>query len=78
MGERVSRLLVPLLFGTVALLPPTLYLYTRTVPALAAHYPSFLRFYPHYFLPDAADLTLIETPKDRELLRTELDRGVAL
>jgi glucan biosynthesis protein C len=57
LGERVNRLLVPLLFGMVALLPTTLYLYTRTVPRLAARFPTFFRFYPHYFLPDLSDLT---------------------
>lgn len=57
LGERVNRLLVPLLFGMVVLLPPTLYLYTRTVPRLAARFPTFFQFYPHYFVPDLADLT---------------------
>jgi hypothetical protein len=40
LGERVNRLLVPLLFGMVVLLPPTLYLWTRTVPRLAARFPT--------------------------------------
>jgi glucan biosynthesis protein C len=57
LGERVNRLLVPLLFGMVVLLPPTLYLWTRTVPRLAARFPAFFQFYPHYFVPDLADLT---------------------
>jgi peptidoglycan/LPS O-acetylase OafA/YrhL len=57
LGERVNRLLVPLLFGMVVLLPPTLYLWTRTVPALAARFPTFFQFYPHSFVPDPADLT---------------------
>lgn len=55
--ERVSRLLVPILFGMVVLLPPTLYLWTRTAPRLAARFPTFFQFYPHYFVPDLADLT---------------------
>jgi hypothetical protein len=55
--ERVNRLLVPLIFGMVVLLPPTLYLWTRTEPALAARFPTFFQFYPHYFVPDPADLT---------------------
>ena len=57
LGERVDRLLVPLLFGMIVLLPPTLYLWTRTVPRLAARFPTFFQFYPHYFVPDLADLT---------------------
>jgi peptidoglycan/LPS O-acetylase OafA/YrhL len=57
MGERVNRLLVPVIFGMVVLLPPTLYLWTRTVPALAARFPTFFQFYPHYFVPDPTDLT---------------------
>jgi hypothetical protein len=57
MGERVNRLLVPLIFGMVVLLPPTLFLWTRTVPALAARFPTFFQFYPHYFVPDPTDLT---------------------
>jgi peptidoglycan/LPS O-acetylase OafA/YrhL len=57
MAERVNRLLVPLLFGMVVLLPPTLYLWTRTVPRLTARYPTFFQFYPHFFVPDLADLT---------------------
>jgi hypothetical protein len=57
LSERMSRLLVPLIFGMVVLLPPTLYLWTRTVPALAARFPTFFQFYPHYFVPDPADLT---------------------
>jgi peptidoglycan/LPS O-acetylase OafA/YrhL len=57
LGERVNRLLVPLLFGMVVLLPPTLYLWTRRVPRLAARFPTFFQFYPHYFVPDLGDLT---------------------
>jgi hypothetical protein len=57
LSERVNRLLVPLLFGMVALLPPTLYLYTRTVPRLATRFPTLFQFYPRYFVPDVADLT---------------------
>jgi peptidoglycan/LPS O-acetylase OafA/YrhL len=57
LSERVNRLLVPLLFGMVVLLPPTLYLYTSTVPRLATRFPTFFQFYPHYFVPDLSDLT---------------------
>jgi glucan biosynthesis protein C len=57
LGERVNRLLIPLLFGMAVLLPPTLFLWTRTVPSLAARFPTFFRFYPYYFVPDLADLT---------------------
>ncbi len=57
LAERVNRLLVPLLFGMVVLLPPTLYLWTRTVPRLAERFPTFFQFYPNYFVPDLADLT---------------------
>jgi peptidoglycan/LPS O-acetylase OafA/YrhL len=57
LSERVNRLLVPLLFGMFVLLPPTLYLYTRTVPDLTARFPTFFQFYPHYFVPDLTDLS---------------------
>lgn len=57
LSERVNRLLVPLLFGMVVVLPPTLYLWTRTVPRLVARFPTFIQFYPHYFVPDLSDLT---------------------
>lgn len=57
LGERVNRLLVPFLFGMIVLLPPTLYLWTRTVPPLAERFPTFFQFYPHYFVLDLTDLT---------------------
>lgn len=57
MLDRVKRLLVPFLFGMVAILPPVLYIYNRTVPQLSASFPTFLQFYPDYFVFDFADLT---------------------
>ncbi len=57
LGERVNRLLVPLGFGMVALIPLMLYLYIRTIPQLTARFPSFFQFYPHFFLLDPADLS---------------------
>lgn len=51
MGERVTRLLVPLIFGILVLIPPQVYIesvggQSDTVPPFAG---SFIEFYPHYF-----------------------------
>ena len=45
-GERVQRLLLPLVFGMVVVVVPQVY-YQRL--AEGAHYTSLLDFYPHYF-----------------------------
>lgn len=49
--ERLTRLLVPLIFGILVLIPPQVYLesvsgQSETVPPFSG---SFLAFYPHYF-----------------------------
>jgi surface polysaccharide O-acyltransferase-like enzyme len=49
--ERIPRLLVPLIFGILALIPPQVYIesvsgQSETVPPFAG---SFIEFYPHYF-----------------------------
>ena len=49
--ERLTRLLVPLIFGILVLIPPQVYVesvsgQSETVPAFAG---SFIEFYPHYF-----------------------------
>jgi peptidoglycan/LPS O-acetylase OafA/YrhL len=49
--ERVTRLLVPLIFGIFVLIPPQVYIesvsgQSETVPPFAG---SFIEFYPHYF-----------------------------
>ncbi|MBE7471890.1 MAG: acyltransferase [Anaerolineae bacterium] len=49
--ERVTRLLLPLIFGMLVLIPPQVYIesvsgQSETVPPFAG---SFLEFYPHYF-----------------------------
>ncbi|MBE7470706.1 MAG: acyltransferase family protein [Anaerolineales bacterium] len=49
--ERVTRLLIPLIFGILVLIPPQVYIesvsgQSETVPPFSG---SFLEFYPHYF-----------------------------
>ncbi|GAB4456675.1 MAG: hypothetical protein Fur0044_50460 [Anaerolineae bacterium] len=49
--ERVTRLLIPLIFGILVLIPPQVYIesvsgQSKTVPPFSG---SFLEFYPHYF-----------------------------
>jgi glucans biosynthesis protein C len=46
LGERVTRLLVPFVFGTLVLIPPQVYLERLSQGQFTG---SFLAFYPHYF-----------------------------
>jgi glucans biosynthesis protein C len=54
LNERLRRLGVPLVFGTLALIPPMLYLYIIEVQS---NPPSFIAFYLSFFTRDPGDLS---------------------
>lgn len=46
--ERITRLLVPAVFGLLVLIPPMLYVQFLWKPEYLGRYPSFFHYYPHY------------------------------
>ncbi len=47
--ERINRLLIPLIFGLVVLIPPMLYIQFLWKPEFQDKYSSFFQYYPRFF-----------------------------